>query len=159
MEAAILDGRSIRGVAADYKLSRASLARHMQVCSRRNVKAALALRNGNAGASLLDRIAEAGEELIALAKQAKDEKELTVAVNAWQGRLRALELEGRATGEISAGGSVVLQLGVRIDQAQRAVEVVRDADGIAPREVVERALRVCRAWNAACVAESERVTL
>lgn len=117
---------------------------------QRDVQAAANDRNLAAGKSLLEQISEAGEELIALAKTAKSHRELTVAVNAWQGRLRALELQGRATGELSSGGTTVnIALGVRMDVAQRRVQLVDEARSMDSRGVALKAAEVLRAWNAA----------
>ena len=112
----------------------------------RDVSAAAALRNGQAGKSLLDEIEEAGRELVALAKQAKDAKELTVAVNAWQGRLRASELRGRATGELSSSGTQVnVMLGVRMDVAQERLQAYEAASLMPEEQVIARAGAVLRA--------------
>lgn len=136
-----------------------ALSRHMKAHASRDLAKAASSANGKAGKSLLDRIQARDAQIQEILAKALDNGSHDVCVSAMQASLRALELEGRVTGEISASGGVNIMLGVRIDVAQRAVEVVRDAQEIAPREVVERALRVIRAWNSACVVEGERVSL
>jgi hypothetical protein len=156
-EAAIYQGRSIRGTALDYRMDDASLRRHMKLHARRDVQAAVAQRNGDAGESLLSRIQASRIDLQRILKAAEGTNELTVAVNAIQGGLRALELEGRVTGELASGSTQVnVLLGVRVDVAKQAVEQVTDAQSLPGRAVVERAAQVIRMWNASAD-ESEQV--
>lgn len=142
IEAAVLAGRSVLSTAADYHLDRSGVARHMKLHAKRDISTAVANRNGLAGTTLLARIQESHAELKAILIAAKDTHELTVAVNAVQGGLRALELEGRLTGEISSGGvSINVALGVSVDSAKRSVETVASAQAMPQGEVAERAVR------------------
>lgn len=142
IEAAILSGRSVLGVANDYKLNASSVGRHMDRHCRRDVQSALVARNGVSGLTLLARIQESHNELKAILERAKGTNELTVAVNAIQGGLRALELEGKVTGEISSGGTHInVLLGVRIEDAKRSVETVAAAQTMPEGDIAERALR------------------
>lgn len=159
IEALSVAGQGPSRLAVSFNLPRASVSRHMRVCAKDRIQKALANANGKHERSLLELIHEAGDELIGLAKCAKDAKELTVAVNAWQGRLRALELHGRASGEIAGAGGVTIinQLGVRIDIAKAAVDTVTEAQAMPARAVVERAAQVLRLWNAQCADPAEWV--
>lgn len=157
VESAVLAGRSMLATAKDFHISRSSVARHMKRHAKRDVASAVAERNGDAGTTLLARIQASHDDLRRILKRAEGTNELTVAVNAIQGGLRALELEGRLTGEISSAGvHINVALGVRMDVAQRRVQLVGDAESYDARAVAQRAADVLRAWNAEC-GESERI--
>jgi hypothetical protein len=104
------------------------------------------LQNGNAA---IDKVLDLHREALENLRLARASASLDAANGAVGAATRAVELAAKLTGELAPAGGVTVNLGVRIDQARAAVDIVRDANSIAPREVVERALRVCRAWNAA----------
>jgi hypothetical protein len=151
IEQSLAAGFPIARIAADRGLSRRSIQRHIERHLRPGAKDAAKRHAAKAGESVLERVQRRGAQADEIVTEARSKGALDAANGAIGQGLRADELAGRITGEVPTGGGVTVinQLGVRIDEAKRAVEVMQDAQSVAPREVVERALRVCRAWNAA----------
>ena len=153
-----LSGISASQLARENGIHYKSIVRHMKVCAKRDLAKAADSRNLKAGNSFLDEVMLCHEQACKILVQAKDAGSLDVACSAIGQALRALEMRGKATGEMPSGGTNVnVMLGVRVDVAQRAVEVVREASSAEPRDVVERARRVLVAWNATHPDEAVRV--
>jgi hypothetical protein len=126
-----------------------SILRHMKVCAKRDLAKATDSRNLKAGSTFLDEVMQCHEDARNILVLAREADSLDVACSAIGQALRALEMKGKADGSLPTGGNVNVMLGVRVDVAQTAVKLVQDAQAIEPREVVARAGRVLRAWNAA----------
>lgn len=151
IEAQALEGVPINRIAKANGLSFETVSRHLKLHARRDLQKASESKNGKSGSALLERIHALADDAASVLTQAKEAGSLDAANGAIGQGIRALELIGRITGEVPTGGntSINVALGVRMDVAQQSVQIVKDAQSIEPREVIERALRCIRAWNAA----------
>lgn len=139
-----------------YGVPASRISRHLRVCQKRHAQKLVAQANALSASTLLDRIKTSREDLQRILKSAERTKELAVAVNAIQAGLRALELEGRVTGELAPGGtSINIALGVRMEVAQTRLQAYDAARALPPGSVIERAAQVLRS---ACEGGDERAT-
>src|SRR5262249_35381911 len=108
-------------------------------------------RRGRQGDSLLDSLLALSDRAMAILTAAEASKSHTVALQAIREARGTLELVGRATGEISAPGqtTVNLALGVSVEKAREAVQLVDEAAMLTDRQVADRAQACLEAYNGA----------
>lgn len=66
----------------------------------------------------------------------------------WISEVReCLKLLGNASGELATGSAVQVNLGISVDRARQAVEIVDAVEALSPAEVADRAVAALTAYN------------
>src|SRR5580658_5226546 len=101
-----LDYRSIINKYPEQKLSMGGLSRHVQ-CVKRDLGDAIKQRDGERlehGGDLLKRVVRLVDDAESILTTAKSGKDIRAATSAVAALAKCLDLMGRATGELTAGG-------------------------------------------------------
>jgi hypothetical protein len=122
---------------------------HAQRHLRRSVKDAAGRRRRRHGDSLLDSLLALSDRALAILTAAEKSRSHSLALQAIREARGTLELVGRTTGEISAPGqtTVNVALGVSVERAKAAVEIVDQAEALSTTELADRAEEVLRLYN------------
>jgi hypothetical protein len=154
------DAQEINGKLARKEVSARALANalgvHVRVMQHhaqrhlgRSVRDAAGRRRRRQGDSLLDSLRELSNRALAILTAAEASRSHSLALQAIREARGTLELVGRATGEISTPGqtTVNVALGVSLERAKAAVEVVGQAEALTDSELADRAEAVLRIYN------------
>ena len=140
----LVEGTSRLGVANRYGLAETSVRRHVESHLPARLRRAAEVSRTTESRSLRDRIESIVSHLEQMGEVAKASGDRKAYVEMARELLRALELQGKVSGEIQAGVHVTVAiqqaLGVPLDVAKAALERAQEADAAAPEEIAQRAV-------------------
>jgi hypothetical protein len=103
VNAALTDGRTLRDVSKQFRISVSSLHRHTRAHLGRQLAEVAVAEAG----TLLDRVAKLSRESARLGRKAEEAGDLRTALAAIRELTRLAELSGRLAGELREGGAAV----------------------------------------------------
>ena len=127
-----------------FKKHRNGLSAHLRAAKAGNK----ALARSRASISVLSESAGLLDRVRRILSNAEKEGSHALALSAVREAKGLLDLIGRATGELTQGQQITVAVGVNVERARAAVELVDAAEGISECELADRAVSMLRLYNA-----------